>query len=495
MGQGASALASTPTDGFLLTIAAKEGQSDIAQLFLKKNPALAFHTLKDKNTAMHYASEHGHQKILELLVQTIKQSAASNTFDPVQRILNQQNDKGQTPLMLACKQGQAHCVHFLIKHNASVWPADPIGRTCLHFAARKGSDRCVRMVIARAAQEENVGHNPALEESELARFINLPDIYGRTALHCIAWSGDVRGAQTLLSAGARLTAQAISDCYDMELPCNSGATPLHVATLKENVDMVLLILNAYVQGLESGSCVEDPRAIMDAYSVLPHAIADKHGKEDLEQLLDPSTDITAAFKSLQDQQRQAALTTSTEASTSGGSSSHPSAAFNPAKYQSATLEARRFAANRPSSSSSVLTAGERPSGDGASSLGSPTATAAATAAAGADYSSLVAAGAEQQEEVPLALLCALTQRLLHDPVVAADGFTYERDAWVGWLEQGNKTSPVTKAPLPSLEYFPNHALCLILSTWSKEVMTKPVEWLFSIPLDNGKDYGSRFVWE
>lgn len=158
------------------------------------------------------------------------------------------------------------------------------------------------------------------------------------------------------------------------------------------------------------------------------------------QLLDPSTDITAAFKSLQDQQRQAALTTSTEASTSGGSSSHPSAAFNPAKYQSATLEARRFAANRPSSSSSVLTAGERPSGDGASSLGSPTATAAATAAAGADYSSLVAAGAEQQEEVPLALLCALTQRLLHDPVVAADGFTYERDAWVGWLEQGNKVS-------------------------------------------------------
>lgn len=116
------------------------------------------------------------------------------------------------------------------------------------------------------------------------RFINLPDIYGRTALHCIAWSGDVRGAQTLLSAGARLTAQAISDCYDMELPCNSGATPLHVATLKENVDMVLLILNAYVQGLESGSCVEDPRAIMDAYSVLPHAIADKHGKEDLEQV-------------------------------------------------------------------------------------------------------------------------------------------------------------------------------------------------------------------
>ena len=41
-----------------------------------------------------------------------------------------------------------------------------------------------------------------------------------------------------------------------------------------------------------------------------------------------------------------------------------------------------------------------------------------------------------------------------DPVIAADGHTYERAAIAAWLQQ-HHTSPVTGAPLPHPRLVPN----------------------------------------
>ena len=43
-----------------------------------------------------------------------------------------------------------------------------------------------------------------------------------------------------------------------------------------------------------------------------------------------------------------------------------------------------------------------------------------------------------------------------DPMVAADGHTYERAAIAAWLQR-HTTSPVTKQPLPHIRIFPNQA--------------------------------------
>ena len=48
----------------------------------------------------------------------------------------------------------------------------------------------------------------------------------------------------------------------------------------------------------------------------------------------------------------------------------------------------------------------------------------------------------------------LLQVLMVDPVIAADGHTYERSAVQAWL-QHNDTSPVTKAPLRHTRLVPN----------------------------------------
>ena len=43
------------------------------------------------------------------------------------------------------------------------------------------------------------------------------------------------------------------------------------------------------------------------------------------------------------------------------------------------------------------------------------------------------ASAEGPKECPASLTCPITQECMKDPVMAADGFTYDRHAIVHWL--------------------------------------------------------------
>lgn len=60
-----------------------------------------------------------------------------------------------------------------------------------------------------------------------------------------------------------------------------------------------------------------------------------------------------------------------------------------------------------------------------------------------------------------ALLLDLVQELMIDPVIAADGFTYERHALQEWL-RSRTTSPVTGNSLSSAIMVPNLAIMDIL---------------------------------
>ncbi|HSX19805.1 MAG TPA: U-box domain-containing protein [Gammaproteobacteria bacterium] len=57
--------------------------------------------------------------------------------------------------------------------------------------------------------------------------------------------------------------------------------------------------------------------------------------------------------------------------------------------------------------------------------------------------------------------CPITQEIMHDPVVASDGHTYERAAIEKWL-QSSKRSPVAGFDLSNKKLIPNHALKKII---------------------------------
>jgi hypothetical protein len=53
--------------------------------------------------------------------------------------------------------------------------------------------------------------------------------------------------------------------------------------------------------------------------------------------------------------------------------------------------------------------------------------------------------------------CCITRDLLVDPVIAADGETYERAAITAWFDTGHFTSPKTRAVITTA-LIPNHAI-------------------------------------
>ncbi|XP_053204626.1 WD repeat, SAM and U-box domain-containing protein 1-like isoform X2 [Panonychus citri] len=68
---------------------------------------------------------------------------------------------------------------------------------------------------------------------------------------------------------------------------------------------------------------------------------------------------------------------------------------------------------------------------------------------------------EDDISMPDELFCPITHELMKDPVVASDGYTYERTAITEWVENGNNTSPMTNDPFTDDRLIPNRTLKLL----------------------------------
>lgn len=81
--------------------------------------------------------------------------------------------------------------------------------------------------------------------------------------------------------------------------------------------------------------------------------------------------------------------------------------------------------------------------------------------------SLFASCVQLQLIIPMQFMYGLVcfQEIMHDPQVAADGFTYEGKAIRDWLENGRETSPMTNLRLSHLHLTPNHALRHVIQDW------------------------------
>ncbi|XP_010413412.1 PREDICTED: U-box domain-containing protein 36-like isoform X2 [Camelina sativa] len=68
-------------------------------------------------------------------------------------------------------------------------------------------------------------------------------------------------------------------------------------------------------------------------------------------------------------------------------------------------------------------------------------------------------------EPPQYFICPITQDIMEDPHVAADGFTYEGEAISGWFERGHETSPMINKRLSHTSLVPNLALRSAIQEW------------------------------
>lgn len=70
-------------------------------------------------------------------------------------------------------------------------------------------------------------------------------------------------------------------------------------------------------------------------------------------------------------------------------------------------------------------------------------------------------------EVLPTFICAISGTIMEDPVVAADGLSYERVMIESWLKD-HKTSPRTNAILPHTLVIPNIDLRTMINDWREK---------------------------
>ncbi|KAK1376874.1 U-box domain-containing protein 33 [Heracleum sosnowskyi] len=77
-------------------------------------------------------------------------------------------------------------------------------------------------------------------------------------------------------------------------------------------------------------------------------------------------------------------------------------------------------------------------------------------------------GSEDHGQIPQFYICPIFQEIMQEPVVAADGYTYESEAIKGWLESGNDKSPMTDQKLANDVLVPNHVLRSAIQEWLQQ---------------------------
>ncbi|CAM9437747.1 unnamed protein product [Discosporangium mesarthrocarpum] len=68
------------------------------------------------------------------------------------------------------------------------------------------------------------------------------------------------------------------------------------------------------------------------------------------------------------------------------------------------------------------------------------------------------------DDAPQEFICPITQEVMVDPVVCADGHSYERKALAAWLAT-HDSSPMSNTRLTSSSIVPNHALRNTIESW------------------------------
>ncbi|SCV49926.1 related to Ca2+/calmodulin-dependent protein kinase Ibeta2 [Fusarium fujikuroi] len=180
--------------------AAQRGYYDQMIILLRRRRA----TIEDKDdfgrTPLILAAAEGHMNTASLL---LIHGANMEAFD----------HSNYTPLMAASDQDRTSMVAMLVRYNADVWARDIEGNTSMSLASRKGHLGTVVCLCTRNG------------------LVNTPNNSGETPLVLAAKGGHTEVAKKLLDAGADINA---SD--------NKGFTPLIMAAEQGHVQTVKLLV-------------------------------------------------------------------------------------------------------------------------------------------------------------------------------------------------------------------------------------------------------------
>ncbi|XP_060717251.1 inversin isoform X1 [Tachysurus vachellii] len=163
-------------------------------------------------TPLHWAALLGHARIVHLLLERNKSGMIPS------------DSQGATPLHYGAQSNYADTVVVFLKHPSVRDEPDLEGRTAFMWAAGKGSDDVIKVVL------------------ELKRDldINMADKYGGTALHAAALSGHVSTVRLLMEKGAMVDPLDVMKHTPLFRACEMGHRDVILTLIKggARVDLV-----------------------------------------------------------------------------------------------------------------------------------------------------------------------------------------------------------------------------------------------------------------
>ncbi|CAD5115172.1 DgyrCDS4169 [Dimorphilus gyrociliatus] len=182
---------------------AYEGKTQLFQQILNENPQLAVKKDQSGRTALHWACSGGHHRIAEILINNYHVN------------IEEGDDSGWTPLIIAVSAGREEIVDLLLQCGADVNTTNSTGQCSLHYAASKNRETIVKKLIERKAD------------------VNVRDCVNSTPLHRSASKGNSTITKLLIESRATLNPQD-----------TGGNSPLHAACEEGRSNDVKLLIDA-----------------------------------------------------------------------------------------------------------------------------------------------------------------------------------------------------------------------------------------------------------
>lgn len=206
----------TSTDSPLM-VACRRGFADIVRLCLdygaKNDPHPDY-----GQTALHASIACGQYGCAAVLLEVAAESEADEL------ISNLADQYGQTPLHCAVSLGSVPLTELLIQHGARLSSVDTYGQTPLHTCSGSTNTGCLAVLLDHGGDE----------------IIDIPDVYGNTALHHAAFHGRLQCVRLLLETAANASLRNAKNMTPYNLAVTQGHHQIGLLLMeyRENTPMM-----------------------------------------------------------------------------------------------------------------------------------------------------------------------------------------------------------------------------------------------------------------
>uniref|UniRef100_A0A2K6QWN5 Ankyrin repeat and death domain containing 1B n=1 Tax=Rhinopithecus roxellana TaxID=61622 RepID=A0A2K6QWN5_RHIRO len=251
---------------------------------------------QDGMNALHFAAQSNHVRIVEYLIQDLHL-----------KDLNQPDEKGRKPFLLAAERGHVEMIEKLTFLNLHTSEKDKEGNTALHLAAKHGHSPAVQVLLTQwqdinEMNELNISSLQIATRNGHASLVNFllsenVDLHQKvepkeSPLHLAVINNHITVVNSLLSAQ-----------HDIDILNQKQQTPLHVAADCGNVELVETLLKA---GCDLKAVDKQGKTALALASRSNHSLvvdmlikAERYyawREEHHESIRDPSTGFPLTFK-------------------------------------------------------------------------------------------------------------------------------------------------------------------------------------------------------